>query len=221
MSSDVENEHPITIVARGSMAGEDADFAVAKTVADIGKRLKDARRSRGLTLQKVAEASGLSPSMVSLVERGQASPSIGTLVALSDALSLHVAELFGALQTEPGLVVLRESQPAVRSADGVTRRTILDDAEVGIELLDYVFQPGAQTGEAAAHHSGSEIGFLVSGTLDVEVGDESHTLQEGDAIHFASDVPHRFSNTTDVEARALWVNVHTDGSRRRWGDSHK
>lgn len=202
------------------MAREEPDVAVTKTVADIGKRIKDARHARGLTLQKVAEASGLSPSMVSLVERGQASPSIGTLVALCDALSIHVAELFVALEAQLGLVVLRESQSAVHSSEGVTRRTILDDAEMGIELIDYVFEPGAKTGQATTHHSGAEIGYILEGSLTVEVGDEEHVLNPGDAVHFVSSLPHRFSNSERKRTRALWVNVHRDDGPRRWGRRH-
>ncbi len=201
------------------MARGDADFAVTKTVADIGKRLKDLRRSRGMTLQSVAEASSLSASMVSLVERGHASPSIGTLVALCDALSIHVADLFAGIDVQPGLVVLRDSQPAVRSSEGVTRRTILDDAELGIELLDYVFEKGAKTGKAA-HHSGAEIGFIVEGELEVEVGTEMHTLTPGDAVHFLSTLPHRFENVANGKTRAIWVNVHRKESAVRWGDRH-
>lgn len=203
------------------MAREDADFAVAKTVADIGKQLKDLRRARGLTLQKVAQASGLSASMVSLVERGHTSPSIGTLVALCDALSIHVASLFAGIETQPGPVVLRETQPAIRSPEGVTRRTVLDDPDLGIELIDYVFERGAQTGDTTTHHSGSEIGFILEGRLDVEVGGESHALVPGDAIHFVSSLPHRFTNRARGQTRAIWVNVHQNDAQRRWGTPHR
>ena len=201
------------------MARGDADFAVTRTVAALGKRLKDIRRSRGMTLQNVAEASGLSASMVSLVERGQASPSISTLVSLCDALSIHVVDLFAGIVSQPGTVVMRESQPAVRSSEGVTRRTILDDAALGIELIDYVFEQGAMTGKAA-HHSGAEIGFILEGELEVEVGDESHTLAPGDAVHFLSSLPHRFANVAPGQTRAVWVNVHRNEAGVRWGDRH-
>src|SRR5918992_904002 len=64
------------------------------TVVRIGTRIRTLRSERNLTLQSLAESTGLSSSMLSLVERGKTSPSIGTLVAISSALGVHMSDLF-------------------------------------------------------------------------------------------------------------------------------
>ncbi|MGH8927281.1 MAG: helix-turn-helix domain-containing protein, partial [Acidimicrobiia bacterium] len=69
---------------------EDLDARAASTLLSIGARIRELRMQRGLTLQGISELTGLSPSLLSLVERGKTSPSIGTLVAVAYALEVHM-----------------------------------------------------------------------------------------------------------------------------------
>jgi transcriptional regulator with XRE-family HTH domain len=72
---------------------ERISIETADALAAIGNRIRDLRGQKGLTLQALSEQTGLSPSMLSLVERGQTSPSIGTLVVISSALGVHMSDL--------------------------------------------------------------------------------------------------------------------------------
>jgi transcriptional regulator with XRE-family HTH domain len=180
--------------------------AVLRTVTDIGRRIRDAREASGLTLRTVSTATGLSTSMLSLVERGRTSPSIGTLVAICDALALPMASLFSGADDRGARLIRRDETPS-RSDDGVTHRLIVDDRRHGVELTEDVYVPGGSTAEGTAAHPGEEIGIVVGGRLDVEVDGTTYRLGDGDAVQLASSTPHRCSNGGRGGARAIWVAI--------------
>jgi transcriptional regulator with XRE-family HTH domain len=180
--------------------------AVVRTVSDIGRRIRDAREASGLTLRTVSSATGLSTSMLSLVERGRTSPSIGTLVSICDALALPMASLFSGTDDRGARLIRRDETPT-RSDGGVTHRLIVDDHRHGVELSEEVYAPGAATPDGTGVHPGEEIGIVVTGRLDVEVDGTSYRLGEGDAVQFASGSPHRSSNGGRGVARAIWIAI--------------
>ncbi len=187
-----------------SISGQDGAL---RAVTDLGRRIREKREGSGLTLRQVSEATGLSTSMLSLVERGQTSPSIGTLVSICDALSITMASLFSSgVEVRP--VVIRSSETMSHSADGVTRRIVLDDRALGLEVSEHSYASGSTSGSVRTHHSGEEFGFIVSGYLHVELGESTFRLAPGDAVHFRSEVPHRFTNRGRGRARAIWINVN-------------
>jgi len=170
-----------------------------------------ARKRTGMTLAEVGRATGLTPSMLSMVERGVATPSIGALVAISNALKVPMASLFGPTLARPGRgspVARRGQQPVMGTGRGVQRRLVIRDAADGIELAENTYLPGAASAEQPIHHRGREFGVVLAGRLQVEVGGKGYLLRRGDAIAFDSSVPHRFTNTGREVARTLWVNVH-------------
>jgi transcriptional regulator with XRE-family HTH domain len=100
----------------------------ADALAAIGNRIRDLRGQKALTLQGLSELTGLSPSMLSLVERGQTSPSIGTLVVISSALGVHMSDLLAVDDRAARDPVSRASeQPIYETARGVLRRILRED----------------------------------------------------------------------------------------------
>jgi transcriptional regulator with XRE-family HTH domain len=180
--------------------------AVERTVSDVGRRIRDAREASGMTLRTVSGASGLSTSMLSLVERGRTSPSIGTLVSICDALSLPLASLFSGSQDGGARLIPRAETPT-RSKGGTKRRVIVDDRRHGMELSEELYAPGAASGEAPLDDSGEEFGVVVTGRLDVEVDGTTYRLGDGDAVRFATRSPHRAANRGRGTARAIWVTI--------------
>lgn len=192
---------------------EDAHSAVTvdteETVRAIGSRIRELRRARNLTLGTVAEHTGLSVSLLSMVERGRTGPSIGTLVAVANALGVHMSDLFDR-RAAGGLsdpVHRRAHQPTYETAEGVTRRVVRTDDERGFEIAVNEYTPGTCSSSTPVHHDGHELGLLLDGSLTVELDGRSHTLRPGDAISYDSQVPHRLSNLGRRRARAIWVNL--------------
>jgi transcriptional regulator with XRE-family HTH domain len=186
------------------------DRASAQQVIEsVGARMRAAREALGLSIRDISVATGLSVSMVSLVERGKASPSVGTIVAISDALGISMAGLFAAGPPPASPVVRRSEQRVHTTADGMTRRMVVSEPSLGIEISEHEYEPRGESAPVATHHSGYECGLVVSGSLTVEVDGEEHLLRSGDAIRFPSSAPHRFVNSSQVRSRAVWFNIRT------------
>lgn len=185
--------------------------AVNDTLRQVGARIRMARMRRRMTLVRVSRATGLTPSMLSMVERGVATPSIGALMAISDALKVPMASLFGPVlqaTTRGSPVVRRARQPVMNTGRGAQRRLVMRDPAQNIELAENTYLPGASSADRPLHHLGRELGVVLSGRLQVEAGGQRYLLRRGDAILLDSSIPHRFTNIGREVVRTLWVNVH-------------
>jgi transcriptional regulator with XRE-family HTH domain len=179
------------------------DPATAAMARAIGGRVRLHRQTRGWTLDQLAEAAAVSRRMVINVEQGEANPSVGTLLKLSDALGVGLPALVEPV--EAGTVtVTRKGRGAVLWTGDAGGRGILvagtEPPDV-VELWDWSLGPGdSHTSEA--HSPGTkELIQVQQGEVVVEVGDEAHTLKSGDAVTFPADLAHSYSNPRPRPAR--------------------
>ncbi|MCB1503006.1 MAG: cupin domain-containing protein [Bauldia sp.] len=180
----------------------------ASTLAAIGGRIRKARLARGMTLQTIAQVSGLSPSMLSLVERGRASPSIGSLIVIAHALGITMSELVSTPEArENRLVVHSDEAPIVETARHVVRRLLREDRERGVSLALNEYAPHTGSAERPISHEGFEYGFVLEGQLTVEVDGVSHQLKAGDLIAYDSRRQHKIWNHGTQKVRTLWFNM--------------
>lgn len=187
--------------------GDKTDRA-ASAVQAIGSRVRALRIDRGLTLQGLADMTGLSPSLLSLVERGKTSPSIGTLVSVAHAFEVHMGDLVpGEPPAREAPVVRADQQQEFSTPEGVTRRVIRDDRVRGLEVAINKYAPKGKSAEQKLHHGGYEYGFVLEGVITVDLDGDTYTLHPGDSIGYDSNLPHQISNTTARPAKALWVNL--------------
>lgn len=189
--------------------------AAEATVREIGQRIRRLRKERGMTLQGLAQLTGVSTSMLSMVERGQATPSIGTLVAVATTLGLPMSGLFVTPEAETRSPVTRRAdQVSVQDEGGVTRRIAHDDRVRGLEMVVNTYDPGAESSSVPTHHVGWEYGVVVRGSLVVDLDGVEHRLDRGDAISYASMTPHRIINPGRSVAIAVWLNATGTGAGR-------
>jgi transcriptional regulator with XRE-family HTH domain len=183
---------------------EGADDAVLA----IGARIRRLRLERNLTLQTMSERTGLSASMLSMVERGRTSPSIGSLVAMASALQVRMTEFFDSWTDESISPVRRaEVQPTVETSAGVLRRLAHTDRSRGVEVSVNEYGPGTTSSSVPTRHEGTEYGVVIDGILTVEVGGATHDLRPGDAIWYESSDPHRISNPGPSRTTTIWINL--------------
>lgn len=167
------------------------------------------RREREMTLKDVSQTTGLSISLLSLIERGGGNPPIGTLVAIANTLSVSVTDLLREVATPTSDAVTRREEQAIYGAEkGTARRVLVRSADAGIEIVENTYAPGAVSAHAPHRHHGWEGGVVIEGDLDVDLQNVIHRLRCGDAVSFASSQPHRFLNRGRKVARTIWVNVH-------------
>lgn len=182
-------------------------LSAGEVLKEAGKRVRELRLKRSLTLQDVSQRTGLSVSMLSLVERGKASPSIGSLVAITSCMGVHMTTLFDGSGRSVDPVVRREQQQSFETDEGVVRRVVKLDEFTGFEVVINEYEPGTGSGSEPVRHGGSEIGVVLDGSLTVELDGEAHRLRPGDAISYSSGIPHRIWNNSKRHVRTLWINL--------------
>lgn len=179
-----------------------------RTIRRVGGRIRNRRKEIGMTLHELSERTGVSVSMLSMLERGVAAASIGTLVAVASALRVQMHDLFGHAEGEPvSPLTKREDQTEVETVEGVLRRIARHEQADGLEMAVNEYAPGTASGDMPVHHEGHEFGVLVAGALTIELDGVSYQLRPGDSISYESSTPHRISNPGKSKARAVWVNV--------------
>ncbi|MCK9915579.1 helix-turn-helix domain-containing protein [Microbacteriaceae bacterium K1510] len=182
--------------------------AAAAALAAIGLRIKEIRTSRGLTLQALSDASGVSTSMLSLVERGRASPSIGSLVVIASALGVTMSDIVASEPTPEEKLVVRSSElKAIETAQHVIRRLMREDRARGVSVAVNEYAPNTGNADQPITHDGYEYGYLLEGELTVTVEGVSHVLKAGDLISYSSRRPHQIWNFSRLKARTLWFNL--------------
>lgn len=191
------------------MGDDRVEVEAVETVAAIGSQIRRLRSEKRLTLKDLGERTGVSPSMLSLVERGKTSPSIGTLVAISSALGVHMSDLItDDTRTAEDLVSLRNEQETFTTELGVQRRILRLDRVRGIEIAINEYQPDTGSALSPIHHPGYEYGIVFKGRLTVELqGEGEHELRTGDLISYPSTLAHRIWNHSSGHVQALWINL--------------
>ena len=191
-----------------------------QTLISIGVKIRESRQTRGMTLQALGDATGLSPSMLSLVERGRASPSIGSLIVVANALGVSMSDLVvNDSETEEKLVVRSDEAKVVETAQHVVRRLLKDDRAHGLSIAVNEYAPHTGNSEKPISHEGFEYGFILDGELTVEVDGQEHTLQSGDLISYKSTRMNKLWNNSEQKTRTLWINLARDCSFNSYGMS--
>jgi len=171
----------------------------------IAQRVRDLRASSGLSLDALATHCGISRSMISLIERGESSPTAVLLEKLASGLGVPLAALFDAPQPSASPVARAVDQPSWRDPhSGYVRRNV-SPSGVGsqIQIVEVMFPAKArvsyETGprEPVMHQQV----WVLSGAIDITVGDERHALATGDCLAMVLDKPIMFHNPHKAAAR--------------------
>jgi transcriptional regulator with XRE-family HTH domain len=180
--------------------------------AKLGKRIRELRLKAGLTLTELAKATGISIGTLSQLERGLVSPTVRTLFTVGDALGVAPAWLIdpgqATVRDGAGEFIVRANQRARFLDSGGVRKDIASPAaSERLKGFFMVIDPGCGSGAKPYTHVGEEIGFILSGTLELQIEDMHFTLNEGDCFCFSSERPHQFSNVGPRPASVFWVNA--------------
>lgn len=175
----------------------------------IAERVRALRGARGLSLEALAAASGVSRSMISVIERGESSPTAVVLEKLAVALDVALASLFDTPPAAPQPVARRAEQPQWRDPQsGYLRRNVSPPGHPSpIRIVEVEFPPGARVAYETAERRPLQHQqvWLQQGRLDVQVGDDLHRLDAGDCLAHALDRPVSFHNPGREAARYVVV----------------
>lgn len=176
----------------------------------IGARLRALRGERNLTILELAAKAGVSAGMISQIERGNSNPSIKTLTRLGTALNVNLWQFLDEpkprVPSEPAPFVRRRDQrpQLVLGSTGLVKELLSPQFAENLRFMFVSLKPGAFTEEVLVA-PGQKAGYVVSGSVELRVGDHTVVLQEGDSFQFNSDVDHRLSNNSGEGAKVMWI----------------
>jgi transcriptional regulator with XRE-family HTH domain len=188
----------------------------------IAERVRELRAAHGLSLDALARKSGVSRSMISLIERGESSPTAVVLEKVAAGLSVTLASLFdtpaAAAQSPRGPVARRDDQPQWQDpASGYRRRNVSPPGvPQPMQIVEVRFPPGGRVAfEARARDVRvHQQVWVLEGAIDVTLGTERHRLREGDCLAMQLDRPTMFHNPTRKPTRYAVVLASETPSRR-------
>lgn len=199
-----------------------------ETLEGIGDRLREERVRAGISQRELARRLGLSASMISQLESGLSKPSVGTLYAIVTELNLSLDKVIRGVDYEeevsvdtpgepiPGPLVHPADRQVLELDSGVRWEELTATSEEGVDFLHAVYEVGGAStpDESLMRHHGREYGYIISGTLGIQIGFKEHVLRPGDSIAFDSTTPHRLFNKGEEPVHAIWfvVGRHSDTS---------
>lgn len=204
-----------------------AAFANRLQLTEIGRRIRDERTRRSLSLEQLAEKACVSRSMLSAVERGEKAPSVLILDQIATGLGTTIARLLSSEQEGRVVLLAKDDQDVAVDPSGWERRIlspVLPNVE--FEFMRTTLSPGVTAGAFLPHNVGSrEYVAVERGTLRLTLDSEVYLLKKGDSIYYAGDCIHEFDN---ADARnpceyylAMDVTGHPEQLRHRRAPSAK
>lgn len=171
---------------------------IASTEAAVGKRIRAWRRQRDMTLDALAETTGVSKGYLSRLEAGKKAPSIATVMKLSRALDVSVGALFGEQTDAQDIHIVRRTERdtlARGSEIGATFIPLSRGAADSLESFLY-YPPDRFVDGNRAEHAGEEMVYVLAGEVEVRFADRSAQLGEGDFIQFRGHNSHQIRGLT-------------------------
>lgn len=181
---------------------------VEHLVINIGRKIKELREERGLSLRQLSELIGVSPSHIQKIETNSITPTVTVMLKIARGFGKDIGYFLGEPDAPKDVSYL---------ACDHRQAVLLGEPNITLELLseglvDQVFQPmllvipsGEKLGPREIGHEGEEWQFCLRGKVKFTIRDVTYELTEGDGLHFKSHIPHHWENVGPKEARLLMV----------------
>ncbi len=200
---------------------------IDQTLDGIGDRLREERVRAGISQRELARRLGLSASMISQLESGMSKPSVGTLYAIVTELNLSLDRVIrgedftdepAGKAPDPGVspLVHPEDREVIDLASGVRWEELSASSEEVVDFLHATYEVGGAStpDHSLMRHHGREYGYVMTGTLGIQIGFQEYELNPGDSIAFDSTTPHRLWNKCDEPVHAIWFVVGRNADDR-------
>jgi len=180
---------------------------------DLGLRLKELRTKRGLSQTELAKLVGVTPSTISQVESSLIYPSLPALIKMAEILSVEISSFFQDRTEQKKRFIFPAAEAAeVKFPDlpaGAVVAKLLSPVDFDLKAEPYLIEipPKEKLPSHFFLHKGEEIGYLLSGRLQVKLEKAAYSLRSGDVIYLTSEMPTQWSNPGPGVARLLWIKV--------------
>lgn len=185
-------------------------IAKQRIASGLGAQIRDLRKAKRITLQGLAVTIGRSVGYVSQLERDLSSVDIEVLHAIADALGVGINWFFQDADIGPlnerDVVVRRGARRQLNfTGSGLHEELLSPNLSGPFEMILTKYPPGTATGGKPYSRPVEQAGLVLSGALELELGDNLYQLEAGDSFAFSGRDAHLSRNTGDIEAQVLWV----------------
>lgn len=174
---------------------------------NLGQRIRAARTAGNYSIRRLAQAAGITPSMLSQIENEQVNPSIQTLRSLADAMDIPLYSFFRE-ETQPDIIVTPENRMTIgrKTEPDVIYELLTPDTQGVIEFCMMIIPPHAFSNTRAQSHKGEETAFFHAGKqVELEMSGSSYPMKPGDSVRIPADCPHRWHNPSDEPAQVIFA----------------
>ena len=184
-------------------------MALEKISVEIGKKIKELRKAKGMTLKQLGEKANFSISFLSQLERGQTSITINSLSNIAAALDIALTNFFNFSQKHQGVAYRSYEQKGFRleKSNFIYYSLANDDFDRVLDPILVEVLPEEQETAKPYSHSGEEFVYVLEGVLTVFMDDEEFKLYPGDSLHMLSTTPHNWANLTNKPVKILSVST--------------
>jgi transcriptional regulator with XRE-family HTH domain len=178
-------------MAERSSENDDQAGVDSGLMSHVASILVRERANRGMTIGELARRAGVSNGLLSQLERGMGNPSIETLSRLARTLAIPIGSFFESVSAIADDVVHPHTRRHLVLADGsMTYQLLVPDMQGALSMLYIELPPGFTNKDAPFNHNGEEIVFVLSGSIEIHIGDRTRLLEPGDSIRFSSAIDH-------------------------------
>lgn len=171
----------------------------------VGKRIRELRTQKDLSLRALAKLSGLSTNAISLIERGDNSPTVSSLHNLATALAVPITAFFEQ-NADAQVIHLKKSYRPTSETAGVKMENLGSGLpSQQLEPFLMTIAPGGSSTSSQITHSGEEFVYVLKGALVSRINDKEYQLEEGDSLLFLASQPHIYRNETKKAAQIIIV----------------
>ena len=169
----------------------------------FGKRVRAIRQRKRISLSELARRAGISKSHLSLIERGASTPSVETVQQIANALGVPPFTLFIEDSVASGVVRRDQRRRLQYPASDLVLEVLTPRIDSRMLLLETVIEPGRRGTYDVSTHEGEECVVVLSGSVTVQVGEETVRLHDGDSLYFDATLPHMFINDGTEPCRLI------------------
>ena len=181
---------------------------IDESINNAARKLKRTREAKNLTLQQLADISGVSPSNIQKIETGRVMPSVAVMMKIARGLHKKIGYFLDDEEEKAKVSFVKKED---RMAAGVHQNgfsaqrltSVMVDAE--LDSLILTLDPGISSGDEALSHRGEELVYVTRGTVTFTVDGIDYILKDGDSLHFKSDLPHSWENTGRGKAEIILI----------------
>ncbi len=172
-------------------------------IIDIGKKIKEIREEKGLTLEELASSTGYEKELLEKIEKGEIQPQLGTIIKLSKVLDRGLGEFLGEESDRPYCLITKEKRKRIsRSTSPKGQRELYSYMSLAPDVKGRHMEPlivhlRENPDEETSIHDGEEFIFVLEGEVIAKIGDHRFELSPGDSIYYLSNYPHMLAAKKD------------------------